>query len=54
MVAELVQLTGKPRGADGEIEQTGAAVWRVRGERLQSFEFHIDRERALRSAGIEA
>lgn len=52
-VAEFVQLTGRPKGAAGEIEQPGAAVWRVRGDRLQSVEFHIDRSRALRSAGIE-
>jgi hypothetical protein len=36
-----------------EIETAGAAVWHVRGGRLHRVEFHLDREAALRAAGLE-
>lgn len=51
-VAEFVRLRGRPLGADGEIEEEGGAVWRVRDGRLSAVEFHLDRAAALRSAGL--
>lgn len=51
-VAEFVRLRGRPLGADGEIEQEGGAVWRVRDGRLSGVEFHLDRNAVLRSAGL--
>jgi hypothetical protein len=50
---EFVHLRGKPRGANGEIEQDAAAVWHFGPEGLFAVEFHLDRERALRSAGLD-
>src|SRR3954465_6595485 len=51
-VAEFVRLRGRPLGTDGEIEQEGGAVWRVRDGRLSAVEFHLDRQAVLRSAGL--
>jgi ketosteroid isomerase-like protein len=52
VVAEFVRLVGRPVGADGEIEQEGGAVWRVRDGRLSAVEYHLDRAAILRSAGL--
>jgi ketosteroid isomerase-like protein len=52
VVAEFVRLRGRPLGADGEIEEEGGAVWRVRDGRLSAVEFHLDRKAVLRSAGL--
>jgi hypothetical protein len=49
---EYVCMTGKPAGVDAEVDQAGAAVWRMRGDRLACVEFHIDRARARASAGV--
>ena len=51
-VVEYVHLSGKPRGVDAQIEAQGAGLWRFRGDRLASVEFHLDRERALKAAGV--
>lgn len=51
-VLEYVELTGKPAGVDADVDQAGAAVWRMRGDRLACVEFHIDRGRARASAGV--
>jgi hypothetical protein len=52
-VVEFVRLVGKPRGVAGGIDQQGAAVWLLRGDRLRGVEFHLDREAALRAGGID-
>jgi ketosteroid isomerase-like protein len=52
-VVSLVRQIGVPKGADGEIETQGAAVWMIRDGRLRRVEFHLDRESALRAAGID-
>lgn len=52
-VVEFVLLSGKPKGIDARIEAKGAGVWRLRGDGLEAVEFHMDRERALRSVGLE-
>lgn len=52
-VVEFVHLVGRPKGTDAEIDQDAAAVWRVRDGRLVAVEFHMDRDAALRSGGID-
>jgi ketosteroid isomerase-like protein len=51
-VVSLVRQTGIPKGADAEIETPGAAVWMIRDGRIRRVEFHLDREVALRAAGL--
>jgi ketosteroid isomerase-like protein len=41
---------GVTRHGGVPIEQPSAAVWKFRGDRLCRLEFHLDRERARRSA----
>lgn len=49
---EFVHLSGRPSGVDAEIEQDGAAVWRVRDAKVVCVEFHLDRGQARESAGL--
>ena len=50
---EFVRLKGRPKGVDADIDHEAAAVWRAPGGVLSAVEFHMSREAALRSAGIE-
>jgi ketosteroid isomerase-like protein len=52
-VVSLVRQIGIPRGAHAEMETPGAAVWMIRDGRLRRVEFHLDRDAALRAAGID-
>jgi uncharacterized protein len=52
-VVSLVRQMGVPRGAGAEVESRGAAVWMIRDGRLRRVEFHLDRDAALRAAGID-
>jgi ketosteroid isomerase-like protein len=52
-VVSLVRQIGAPKGTDAEIETPGAAVWMIRDGRLRRVEFHLDRDAALRAAGID-
>ncbi len=52
-VVSLVRQIGVPRGTDAEVESQGAAVWMIRDGRLRRVEFHLDRDAALRAAGID-
>jgi ketosteroid isomerase-like protein len=52
-VVSLVHQIGIPRGAHAEMETQGAAVWMIRDGRLRRVEFHLDRDAALRAAGID-
>jgi ketosteroid isomerase-like protein len=52
VVVNFVRQRGRIRGSDAEVTSDGAAVWFFRDGRLIRLEFHIDREAALRSAGI--
>jgi ketosteroid isomerase-like protein len=52
-VVEFVHLVGKPHGAPLAIDQDAAAVWRLRDGRVCAVEFHMSRERALRSGGLD-
>jgi ketosteroid isomerase-like protein len=51
-VVSLVCMCGKTRTGGVEVEAPGAAVWTVVDGRLRRVEFHIDREAALRAAGV--
>jgi ketosteroid isomerase-like protein len=51
-VVDLVHQTGKTTRGGVEVETEGAAVWSFRGRALHRVEFHLDREAALRSAGL--
>lgn len=53
-VVEFVRLTGKPKGVDAELEESGAGLWHFRDGKLATVEFHLDRGRALKAAGVEA
>jgi ketosteroid isomerase-like protein len=52
-VVSLVGMRGKTRTGGVDVEATGAAVWTVVDGRLRRVEFHIDRESALREAGLD-
>jgi ketosteroid isomerase-like protein len=49
----LVRQFGTPRDSNAEVENAGAAVWFIRDARLARVEFHLNREAALRAAGLE-
>jgi ketosteroid isomerase-like protein len=51
-VVSLVTMCGKTRTGGVEVEAPGAAVWTVVDGRLRRVEFHLDREAALRAAGL--
>jgi ketosteroid isomerase-like protein len=48
----LVRQFGTPKGSTAEVENAGAAVWFMRDGRLARVEFHLDRELAMKSAGL--
>jgi hypothetical protein len=50
---EFVRLKGRPKGVAADIDHEAAAVWRAPNGVLSAVEFHMSREAALRSAGIE-
>ena len=52
-VVSLVAMTGKTRMGGAEVPAPGAAVWTVVEGRLRRVEFHLDRDAALRAAGLE-
>jgi ketosteroid isomerase-like protein len=52
-VVSLVAMTGKTRTGGAEISAPGAAVWTIIDGRLRRVEFHLDRDAALRAAGLE-
>lgn len=45
---------GTPTGGGPEVEAESAAVWWLRDDRLVRVEFHLDREAALRAAGLDS
>lgn len=51
-VVEFVRLHGRPRGTPAEIVHEAAAVWRVGEGRITAVEFHMSRDKALRSGGL--
>jgi ketosteroid isomerase-like protein len=52
-VVSLVTMSGKTKTGGVEVEAAAAAVWTVVDGRLRRVEFHIDRESALRAAGLD-
>jgi hypothetical protein len=52
-VVMLVTLVGRTQTGGVDISQPAAAVWTVWDGKLTRVEFHLDRERALKSAGLE-
>jgi ketosteroid isomerase-like protein len=52
-VVSLVRQTGRTRTGGVEISEEAAAVWTIRGGRLHRVEFHLDRETALKTAGLD-
>lgn len=52
-VVSLVTISGRTKTGGVEISQPAAAVWTVRNRKLTRAEFHLDRDRALRAAGID-
>jgi ketosteroid isomerase-like protein len=52
-VVSLVAMSGRTKTGGVEVAAAGAAVWTVVDGRLRRVEFHLDREAALRAAGID-
>jgi ketosteroid isomerase-like protein len=52
-IVSFVAMTGKLGPDGGEITAPGAAVWTVVDGRVRRVEFHLDRNAALRAAGLE-
>jgi ketosteroid isomerase-like protein len=52
-VVSLVRLHARTRTDEVPIEEAAAAVWTLRSGKLARVEFHLDRELALRSAGLD-
>jgi ketosteroid isomerase-like protein len=52
-VVVLVRHTATPKGTEATVEGTAAAVMTLRDGRLARIEFNLDREAALRGAGLE-
>ena len=51
-VVEFVRLESRPKGTPATLVQPAAAVWRFRDGRVTDVEFHINRDAALRAAGL--
>jgi SnoaL-like domain len=52
-VVVLVRQFARPRGTAAHLENAGAAVFRFRDGKIDRIEFHLGREDAMRSAGLE-
>jgi ketosteroid isomerase-like protein len=52
-VVSMVAMSGRTRTGGAEITAPGAAVWTVVDGRVRKVEFHIDRDEALRAAGLD-
>jgi ketosteroid isomerase-like protein len=53
-VVSLVRQAGKTKTGGVDIEAAAAAVWTIRDGKLTRVEFHLDREAALRAAGLDS
>ncbi len=51
-VVSLVAMHGKTRTGGVDVHAPGAAVWTVADGKVRRVEFHLDREVALRAAGL--
>jgi len=52
-VVDFVRMTAKTSHGGVPIETEAGALWSFRSGKLRRVEFHLDRELALRSAGLE-
>jgi ketosteroid isomerase-like protein len=52
-VVSLVAMCGRTRTGGVDVRAPGAAVWTVVDGKLRRVEFHLDRQTALRVAGVE-
>jgi ketosteroid isomerase-like protein len=52
-VLVLIRQVATPTGASSPVDNSGAAVLRFRGGKMAKIEFHLSREVARRSAGLE-
>lgn len=52
-VVILIHQVATPKGASAPVDNSGAAVLGFRGGKMATIEFHISREQARRSAGLE-
>ena len=52
-VVSLVRQVGRTKTGSVDIEDTSAAVWTVKGGMLSRVDFYLDREMAMRAAGID-
>jgi ketosteroid isomerase-like protein len=53
-IVTLVRQRGRTRTGGVEVEEPAAAVWTIRGGKLARVEFHLEREAAMKAAGIAA
>jgi ketosteroid isomerase-like protein len=53
-VVSIVRQSGVTKTGRVEIESEAAAVWTVRDGRVSRVEFHLDRDQAMKSAGLES
>jgi ketosteroid isomerase-like protein len=53
VLVACVRQFGTPVGGGPELEAAGAAVWWLRDDRLVRVEFNLNRDAALRSAGLD-
>jgi ketosteroid isomerase-like protein len=52
VLVTCVRQFGTPTGGGPEVEAESAAVWWLRDDRLVRVEFHLDRQAAMRVAGL--
>ena len=52
-VVSLVRMVGRTKTGGVEVEAPGAAVWTVVDGRVRRAEFHLDRDAAMASAGLD-
>ena len=52
-VLVLIRQIATPTGASAPVDNSGAAVLGFRGGKMATIEFHLSREQARRSAGLE-
>jgi ketosteroid isomerase-like protein len=52
-VVSLARLSGRTRTGGVEMEQPAAAVFKFGGAKITRIEFHLDRDLAYKSAGLE-
>lgn len=52
VVLSLVRISGRTKTDGVEVEQSGGATWTVRDGRVTKVEFHLERDAAIRAAGL--